>query len=129
MTNLPTVFSHLAQICFILCPFNNDFVVVILFGCTKDLFAMYSCNYEFERSAFSFVVSLPKVDRNIWKPFLLIYFILAVLGLSCGKWDLSSLTKSRTWAHCIARADSYPLDHQEIPHENFLIHKFRLFFH
>ena len=41
--------------------------------------------------------------------------VVAVHGLSCGIWDLSSLIRDRTRAPCIGSAESYPLDHQGSP--------------
>ena len=65
-------------------------------------------------------------------------FILAVLGVSCGMWDLqlrhvgsyscsmrtlscgthagsSSLTRDQTGAPCVGGIESYPLDHHGVP--------------
>ena len=51
-----------------------------------------------------------------------IFIYLTLLGLSCGMQDLqsghlgpSSLARDQTWARCIGRAGSQPLDHQGIP--------------
>ena len=51
-----------------------------------------------------------------------IFIYLTLLGLSCGMQDLQSghlgpgsLARDQTWAPCIGRAGSQPLDHQGIP--------------
>ena len=54
-----------------------------------------------------------------FKKCIVIY--LAALGLSCSMWDLSSLTRDRTWAPCTGNTESWPLEHQERPwHMDYL---------
>ena len=42
--------------------------------------------------------------------------LVAMRGLSCSTWDLSSLTRDGIRAPCIGSMESYLLDHQGCPH-------------
>ena len=44
-----------------------------------------------------------------------LFIYLAALSLNCSIWDLSSLTRDRTWAPWFGSTESYLLDHQEVP--------------
>ena len=53
--------------------------------------------------------------KIIFYIFSLILFCLTVPGLSCGPWDLGSLTRDGTPVSCIGSTESEPLDQQGSP--------------
>ena len=69
------------------------------------------------------LISLCKSSQ--FGPKLLSSSVQCILGgffaVLCGMWDLSSLTRDWTWALCLGRAESWPLDHQGSPSSIYLL--------
>ena len=51
--------------------------------------------------------------------YILIFIYLAVLGLSCGMWYLSSLNRNQTWAPCFGNMSLSHWTTREVPSEYF----------
>ena len=87
------------------CPMHNEYpsIVVLTFSSPVTKYVILDkLTFLFLKNLL-FILAAKTLHCGTWAS------LVAAHWLRCSTWDLNSLTRDQTWAHCIGSVVSYPL--------------------